>query len=147
MSFAGGRCLSVFFTRRIKETRARVPRDYANLIALKYRVGGVDRFIAGTLFGKTDPRIVRLDKTRVEIIPEGHLLICTNQDEPGVLGAIGSRLGTLGINIGGLQLGRDRIGGQALSVLNIDQAADSSVLAKLQKIDHVTSALYVSLWK
>ncbi len=132
---------------RIKETRARVPRDYANLIALKYRVGGVDRFIAGTLFGKTDPRIVRLDKTRVEIIPEGHLLICTNQDEPGVLGAIGSRLGTLGINIGGLQLGRDRIGGQALSVLNIDQAADSSVLAKLQKIDHVTSALYVSLWK
>ncbi len=132
---------------RIKETRARVPRDYVNLIALKYRVGGTQRVIAGTLFGKTEPRIVRLDDYRVEIVPEGHLLICTNRDEPGVLGAIGTGLGTLGINIGGLQLGRDRRGGQALSVLNIDQPADKHVLAELQKIEHLTSAVSVSLWK
>ncbi len=130
---------------KIRETRAQVPRDYLNLIALKYRVGGVERLIAGTLFGKTEPRIVHLDNYRVEIVPEGHLLICTNRDEPGVLGAIGSGLGTLKINIGGLQLGRDRRGGNALSVFSIDQAADSHVITELQKIKHVTSAVSVSL--
>lgn len=130
---------------RVKETRARVPKDYTNLVILRYRVGGIQRFIAGTLFGKTEPRIVALDDYRVEIAPEGHLLICTNRDEPGVLGAVGSSLGTLGINIGGLQLGRDRKGGSALSVFNIDQAVDRVVLNKLLNIEHVTSAVYVSL--
>lgn len=130
---------------RVRETRAQVPRDYLNLIALRYRVGGTERLIAGTLFGKTEPRIVHLDNYRVEIVPEGHLLICTNRDEPGVLGAIGSGLGALKVNIGGLQLGRDRRGGNALSVFSIDQAADANVIAELLKIEHVTSAVPVSL--
>ncbi len=130
---------------RILESRARVPRDYVSLITLKYRAGGQERSIAGTLFGKTEPRIVRLDSRRLELAPEGHLVILTNLDAPGVLGAVGSRLGHHGINIGGLQLGRNRQGGEAMSIINVDHGVSPAILKDLLDIENVTSAQYVSL--
>ncbi len=51
------------------------------------------------MFGKREARIVRVDGFRLEAVPEGHIILCENDDSPGVVGNIGTSLGTAGVNI------------------------------------------------
>ena len=56
-----------------------------------------------------------------------------NQDRPGVVGWIGTIMGKNGINIASMSLGRDKQGGKALTVLNLDSAPSEQVLAEIRK--------------
>ena len=58
-----------------------------------------------------------------------------NKDRPGIVGWIGSIMGKHGLNIASMSLGRDKAGGQALTVLNLDSAPGDDVLAEIKK-DH-----------
>jgi D-3-phosphoglycerate dehydrogenase len=68
----------------------------------------------------------------VEAVPTGVLFIMRNVDRPGVVGWIGTIMGKHGINIAGMSLGRDKVGGQALTVLNLDSAPSETVLAEIK---------------
>jgi len=100
--------------------------------------------ISGTYFG-SQPRVVKINDHTVDTTPEGHLLIFENSDAPGVVGAIGQVLGAAGINIASMNLSRNRVGGQALSILNLDSEADDKVLAAILGIDGIQSARSVVL--
>lgn len=67
------------------------------------------------------PRLVGIDDYALEVVPEGYMLVCVNYDRPGVVGQVGTLLGEAGVNIAGMQLGRDVPGGRALFVLTVDQ--------------------------
>ncbi len=75
--------------------------------------------MGGTVFGKS-PRLTRLRDFRVELEPEGHILIASNQDKPGAVAKLSNLLGTWGVNIAGMALGRAQKGGQALFTLTLD---------------------------
>jgi D-3-phosphoglycerate dehydrogenase / 2-oxoglutarate reductase len=64
---------------------------------------------------------------------------------PGVVGAIGTILGQAGINIAGLELGRDRAGGTALSLVEVDGPVSASMLERLKTIPAITSASLIKL--
>jgi len=49
--------------------------------------------VSGTLLSRTDIRIVKIDGYPINAVPEGFLLICRNEDEPGIIGEIGTILG------------------------------------------------------
>jgi D-3-phosphoglycerate dehydrogenase len=68
-----------------------------------------------------------------------------NRDVPGVVGAVGTLLGQAGINIAGLELGRDRIGGMALSLVEVDGPVPGVVLDNLKTIPAITSAALIKL--
>ena len=68
-----------------------------------------------------------------------------NRDVPGVVGAVGSMLGQAGVNIAGLELGRDRVGGTALSLLEVDGAVPAEVLERLKTIPAIVSAALLKL--
>ena len=68
-----------------------------------------------------------------------------NRDVPGVVGAVGTMLGQSGINIAGLELGRDRAGGMALSLVEIDGPVPAAVIEKLKTIPAITSASLIKL--
>ena len=53
-------------------------------------------------------------------MPHGVLFIMSNKDRPGIVGWIGTTMGKHGVNIASMSLGRDKEGGQALTVLNLD---------------------------
>ena len=91
------------------------------------------------------PRLVRIDDFRVDMAPQGTLLILRNQDVPGVIGRVGSLLGDAGINIAGYHQSRLDAGGDALAVVKVDARIDPSIVDALGALPEVHSVRQVRL--
>ncbi len=117
---------------RLNEVRTSEPQDYINLITAVFETDVKKQAIAGTVFGRNLPRIVRLDGYRFDAMPQGDLMLVSNDDRPGIVGILGNILGKHEINIAYMSLGRDRIGGQAIAVINIDSELGDEVAEELR---------------
>ncbi|WP_414656926.1 phosphoglycerate dehydrogenase [Deinococcus sp. VB343] len=100
------------------------------------------RQVGGTVFGKS-PRLTRLRDYRVELEPEGYILIASNEDKPGAVAKLSNLLGTWGINIAGMALGRAEKGGQALFTLTLDDNLTPEQLQAIRDLDVIESAYLV----
>jgi D-3-phosphoglycerate dehydrogenase len=129
----------------IDEERESDNEAYAHLVTLKYETTNESRRFAGTVFGNSHARIVRIDDYHFEVNPEGHLLIYSNIDRPGMLASVGTMLAAENINIAGLSLGRDKPGQKALTIINVDSPISSDLLKKLEQIDGVFEVKAVKL--
>jgi D-3-phosphoglycerate dehydrogenase len=119
---------------RIGEVKSNEPIDYAELINVRAFVDGQVASVSGTFYGSANnPRIVRINDMPVEAVPHGVLFIMSNKDRPGIVGWIGTIMGKHGVNIASMSLGRDKEGGQALTVLNLDSAPSDALLAEIRK--------------
>jgi D-3-phosphoglycerate dehydrogenase len=100
----------------------------------------------GTFFGSpNNPRIVRLFSQPVEIPTTGTLLLLNNKDRPGIIGYLGTLLAKYKVNIASMSLGRDTVGGLALTVLSLDSAPPQAVLDELQKDPDISNVKVVKL--
>jgi len=129
----------------VKEMKSPDGGDYQSMIILRVKADRKEHRLSGTLLGRTDPRIVRIDDFAVEIVPEGTMLFMYNNDRPGVIGNIGSYLGKCNINIARMHFGREREGGMAISVVNIDSPISESQLEDLKKMPNILSVKVVEL--
>jgi D-3-phosphoglycerate dehydrogenase len=129
----------------VKETKSSDAGDYQSMLCLRVRAGDKERYIAGTLFSRKDPRIIMVDNFPAEIIPEGTMLFMFNNDKPGVIGNIGSLLGRYNINIARMHFGRESAGGIAISVVSIDTPVDAGQLKEIRKLPNILSAKQVTL--
>lgn len=100
------------------------------------------RTVGGTVFGKS-ARLTRLRDFRVELQPEGYILIASNQDKPGAVAKLSNLLGTWGINIAGMALGRAEKGGQALFTLTLDDGLTPEQLEAVRALDVIENAYLV----
>jgi D-3-phosphoglycerate dehydrogenase len=130
---------------RINETRSRESADFVNSITVAVRTAAGQHEVAGAVLGNRAMRLIRIDGYRVEAVPEGYFLMLHNRDVPGVVGAVGTLLGQAGVNIAGLELGRDRAGGTALSLVEVDGPVPAAVLERLKTIAAITSATLLKL--
>jgi D-3-phosphoglycerate dehydrogenase len=130
---------------KLKEMKSSDAGDYQSMIALKVRFDGKENCLAGTLFNRKDPRIVKIHDFDVEIIPEGNMLLLFNNDKPGVIGNIGSCLGRHGINIARMHFGREAPGGLAISVVNIDSPVTPQQLEEVKGLPNILSVKVVNL--
>jgi len=105
---------------------------YTNLITVTTQAGTGRKIIAGTVFDGT-PRIVRLRDLHIEFIPEGHILVLSYEDRPGMVGKIGSILGRHNVNIASMHVGRRTKRGGAIVVLLLDEAVSSEVMEEVAK--------------
>lgn len=129
---------------KVQETRSRDPKDYVSLIELKTTTAQDPRMVAGVLFGKSEPRIVKIDDVRLDATPSGWVLLIYNYDRPGTIGAVGTLLGKHKVNINRLQLGLPPKGGDvAISFVNIDSAASEETLEQLRGLENVVSVKQV----
>jgi D-3-phosphoglycerate dehydrogenase / 2-oxoglutarate reductase len=100
----------------------------------------------GTFFGSPEnPRIVRLFSQPTEIVPFGVVLLLENKDRPGIVGYLGSLLGRHNVNIASMSLTRDKAGGHALTVLNLDSVPPAEVLNELEKDPDIRNVNVVKL--
>ena len=81
----------------------------------------------------------------VEARPEGSVLMLENTDRPGMIGTVGSLLGEHSINIANMSLSRNRVGGRALTVLNLDSVPSAETLRELEAIDGILEARCANL--
>ena len=130
---------------RVTESKARAPQDFTSLVEVVVRNEQNESRIAGTLFGRAEQRIVTIDSYRLEAAPQGHLLVVRNDDQPGVVGRVGAFLGDRNINIAQLYLSRNKAGGVAMSVYQVDSALDAATLDELSKSPRVISVTQISL--
>lgn len=130
---------------KVKEEKSSELEDFTNLISLEVKTDKGQFRLAGSLFTKKDPRIVKINDFYVEAIPKGHMLIIYNVDKPGIIGNLGSLLGKHDINIAGMTFGRLKKGGKAITVLNIDSPPSSKVLDKIKKLKHIKEVKAIKL--
>jgi D-3-phosphoglycerate dehydrogenase len=130
---------------RVVEAKTPVSEDYASLVTAEVVTDRGQWQVAGTLFHRREPRIVQVDGFDLEAHAEGWMVVLTNDDVPGVIGRIGTLFGTHGINIAGMQLGRQRPGGRAVSVLSLDTLVPDAVLGELRALSSIRSARLVRL--
>jgi D-3-phosphoglycerate dehydrogenase len=133
--------------RGIKVIEARGPQtgDYLNSLSVQLRTGTRTLAVQGAVFGADTVRVVRIDGFRMEAVPEGHILMLHNRDVPGVVGRVGTLLGERGINIAGIELGREQVGGMALSLIHVDDPVPAEVLEALRELPQIVSAQLLRL--
>jgi len=73
------------------------------------------------------------------------MLIFSNVDAPGVIGKIGTILGDDKVNIAGMQLGRNKPKGNAVSIVNIDSPIPDKTLQKIRSMPNIIYAKMVKL--
>jgi D-3-phosphoglycerate dehydrogenase len=126
----------------VVETRSARQRRFTNLLSVKVLTSEGERWVEGTVFEQSGPRLVLLDGIPIEAPLGGTLLVIRNQDQPGVIGEVGSVLGRHGVNIANFALGRESNG--AVGVVNVDESGatrvDASVLTALTAVPAIKDA-------
>lgn len=117
----------------------------APTITVTVEAGGKRSRVIGLLTSRHEPRIVELNEILVEVVPEGYMLILSNHDRPGVIGAIGTVLGENKINIALMNFGRDEPGGRAIAVINVDEKVSDKVLNALRAVPNILTVKQIYL--
>ena len=118
-------------------------KGYKSLIKLEMKSDNNDVSLEGIFSQK--PKIVNINGYKVDVETEGTMLICKYGDKPGIIGAIGTKIGEHGINIAKMQVGRKKLGGEAVMVLKVDQHVPEFVILDIKKLEDVHDAVAVNL--
>lgn len=125
---------------RISETRKDRQGAYGSYMRLIVTTEAQTRSIAGTVFADGKPRIIQIKGIGLEAEPMAHMLYTTNSDTPGFIGALGQKLGALGVNIATFALGRSQKGGEAIALLGVDETVRPEMLAEIMALPQVLQA-------
>lgn len=122
---------------KVTETTIADHQEYAQLVKVKVVTTEGDNLVAGTVFGKNDIRIVRINTFRLEMIPLGHMALIYNLDIPGSIGEIGTTLGKRKINIARMQVGQEEGGQRNIIFLCTDTPIPTEVVEELRNLKTV----------
>jgi D-3-phosphoglycerate dehydrogenase len=125
---------------RVIESSTAQASDYLNSLRVAIRTTSRETIVAGAVFGAGTIRLTQVNDFRMEAVPEGYILMLHNRDVPGVVGNVGMLLGRHAINIAGIELGRERVGGMALSLIHVDDPVPDATLAELRTVPNIVSA-------
>lgn len=107
--------------------------EHRNVITLNAALSdGVKISISGTLMGiRQVQKIVAIDEYDLDLVPTDNLLFFRYADRPGIVGIVGNALGKASINIAGMQVARNHLGGEALMVITVDSPVPAEVVEVL----------------
>ncbi len=103
----------------IVESRSTRRRHFLSLLSVQLRTSAGVRWVEGTVFEPASLRLVSLRGVNVEASIGGTMVLIANDDQPGVIGEVGTILGRHGVNIASFALGRGEAG--AVGVVNVDE--------------------------
>ncbi len=121
----------------IVESRSSRARHFTSLLSVKLHTDAGERWVEGTVFEPASLRIVSIRGVSVEAPLGGTMLIIGNDDQPGVIGEVGTILGKHKVNIASFALGRGTEG--AVGIVNVDEDAGAprALDAAVEEIRHV----------
>ena len=131
----------------VTESRSTQAEDYSNYIEVEMTAGDKETTIMGTIAGNQQLRIVHINEFLIDVEPEGFVIFIQNEDQPGVVGTVGTILGKNKINIAEMSLGRVLKGKKmlALTVINTDNEVPEKVLAEIKKFSPILDVKVVKL--
>ncbi len=125
---------------KITETRKDDQGAYGTYMRLVVHTESQTRSVAGTIFSDGKPRFIQIKGIGLEAEPQPFMLYTTNTDTPGYIGALGTTLGELGVNIATFALGRAERGGEAIAFLGVDAQVGDDTLARIAALPQVRQA-------
>jgi D-3-phosphoglycerate dehydrogenase len=125
---------------RISETRKDAQGAYGSYVRLIVTTEKQTRSVAGTVFSDGKPRIIQIKGINLEAEPLPNMLYTTNKDVPGYIGALGQKLGELGVNIATFALGRADKGGEAIALIGVDEPVNGEAIRAVSQLPQVTQA-------
>ncbi len=129
----------------VSEVRRDTSEDFQNVLGATVETTRGPLRLAGTLFGRRDPRITQIGEYRLDLIPAEQMLFLWNMDRPGMIGRVGTILGAHHVNIANMHVGRITAGGTALMVLTVDSGIPDAAIRELARTDGVADVKTVRL--
>ncbi len=124
----------------ISETRREAQGAFGSYVRLVVTTERQTRAVAATVFSDGKPRFIQIKGVDIECEPMPNMLYTTNEDTPGYVGALGTRLGELGINIATFAMGRNERGGEAIALIGVDEPVTAAMLAEIRTLRQVRQA-------
>jgi D-3-phosphoglycerate dehydrogenase len=126
------------------ESSSTRPRSYRSLISLKLITSSGERYVEGTVVPGQGARLVLLDGVPFEAPLTGTILLFENNDQPGVVGQLGTILGRHNINIANFALGRVA-SGHAVGAVHVDEPPPipDDVLSEIRAMKQLKKAWLV----
>jgi D-3-phosphoglycerate dehydrogenase len=129
---------------QVEEVRRGQEGAYETYMRVSVKTERRERSIGGTVFSDGKPRIIQIQTINMDAEFGPHMLYTENADKPGHIGALGTLLGSEGVNIATFNLGREEPGGKAVALVSVDERVDEGVLAKVRALPHVVRASRLS---
>lgn len=130
---------------KVKETKIGESDDFTTLLVITVKDNGKQNSVSGTLFGKKEPRLIKVNNIYLEADLTGHMLFIYNDDKPGVIASIGNVFFIRGINIASMHFGRESIGGLAISLLDLDNELEDNVIREIKSLPNIRWAKRIEL--
>jgi D-3-phosphoglycerate dehydrogenase len=130
---------------RTIETRDASIRDYTGSLHLEAQGSLGKHAVTGALLGDGEIRITNVDEFPINVPPNQYMLFTRHRDMPGIIGKIGSLLGSFNVNIASMQVGRKIVRGDAVMVLSIDDPLPEGLLEEIKKVAGIRDAYTVAL--
>ena len=129
----------------VVETRDTNIKDYTGSLRLTAKGALGEHSVSGVLLGGNEIRVTDIDNFPINVPPTKHMLFTLHRDMPGIIGKIGSLLGSFNVNIASMQVGRKIVRGDAVMVLSIDDPLPEGILGEITKVPGIRDAYTVSL--
>lgn len=130
---------------RVIETRDESIRDYSGSLHLEAKGSLGEHSVNGALLSDGEIRITNVDGFPVNVPPSNYMLFTVHRDMPGIIGKIGSLLGSFNVNIASMQVGRKIVRGDAVMVLSLDDPLPEGILNEITKVAGIRDAYTVAL--
>jgi D-3-phosphoglycerate dehydrogenase len=130
---------------KIVESKQEEAEEFSSLINVEVVTSKGKSEVAGTMFTKQDPRIVKVNDFYVDAVPSGYMMLTKHKDVAGMIGQIGTILGKNKINIAAMAVGRKKKGGEAITVINIDAAVKDSVIKEIKTAKNIKDVKLIKL--
>lgn len=130
---------------RIVESKSEKADDFVNTLSITVKSEKGDNVLVGTVFGRSEPRLVRFNSFRLEALPSGPMLLVFNADVPGVIGALGTTLGNAGVNISRMTVGREEESNQNIILLSTNELVSKDLLERVEQLENITKAQVLDL--
>jgi D-3-phosphoglycerate dehydrogenase len=121
----------------VREIRNEGEGDYHTLVAVTVGTEQGERRVEGTLFGNRAARLVRIFGVPIEAELAGQMIYIVNDDAPGFIGALGTKLGENRVNIATFGLGRRKEGGEAVALVAVDDPISPELADELHTLPGV----------
>jgi D-3-phosphoglycerate dehydrogenase len=146
VNFVNAPAIAVERGLQVSEAKDRRSPDYTNLITLKTSDKQGELTAAGTVFGpKNRPRLVKIYRHAIDIDPSQHMVFLRYEDVPGMIGNVGTIIGSHKVNIAFMNVGRKKVEGKAVMALALDDPLPAAVLKEISAIPGVAGVRAVEL--
>jgi len=126
---------------KIAETKRERHGNQGTFMRVVVTTGNSTRSVSGTIYSEGQMRLIEVKGINMDAHLAPHMIYTVNDDKPGFIGTLGSLLGQEKVNIASFHLGRERVGGEAIALVEVDRKVPRAVVEKLRALPLVTYAV------